>query len=342
MPKKYKYVKNFTYDGKRYRVYGDTLDEVYEKKANKIRDMKDGKVTVSNGMTVENWTKICVETYKTNMKDESRQNMMYRINKNIISEIGYMRLKDVTPLHCQKIMNNQSGRSKGHIRDLSHELKFIFEKARKNHLILENPADDIILPAYEDKKRRSITADERKHLLIVASKFNQFRLFLLMLYCGCRPAEAVKSLGSDISIVKDRPILHIRGTKTHNSDRYVPIPQDFYNQIKDTDSDAPIAVTQNGMKFNESSYKRTVKRLRREINISMGCKVYRNQLIEPLPLADDFVPYCLRHTYCTDLQRNGVDIRVAQKLMGHASIETTADIYTHLDILDILDGVPDV
>ena len=42
---------------------------------------------------------------------------------------------------------------------------------------------------------------------------------------------------------------------------------------------------------------------KREMNISMGCKVYRNALVPPYPLADDIVPYCLRHTYCTDLSR---------------------------------------
>ena len=34
----------------------------------------------------------------------------------------------------------------------------------------------------------------------------------------------------------------------------------------------------------------------RAMNISMGCKTYRNALIPPYPLAADFVPYCLRHT----------------------------------------------
>ena len=71
------------------------------------------------------------------------------------------------------------------------------------------------------------------------------------------------------------------------------------------------------------------------MNISMGCKVYRNELIPPFPLADDFVPYDLRHTYCTNLARAGVDIRVAKKLMGHANISITADIYTHVDTKDI-------
>ena len=70
----------------------------------------------------------------------------------------------------------------------------------------------------------------------------------------------------------------------------------------------------------------------------MGCRLYRNQLISPYPLALDLVPYCLRHTYCTDLARMGIDIRVAQKLMGHSDITLTANIYTNLDNQDVLEA----
>ena len=66
--------------------------------------------------------------------------------------------------------------------------------------------------------------------------------------------------------------------------------------------------------------------------------MYRNQLIAPYPLADDFVPYNLRHTYCTDLQKKGIDIRTAQYLMGHSDISLTANIYTHADNSTILEA----
>lgn len=47
-------------------------------------------------------------------------------------------------------------------------------------------------------------------------------------------------------------------------------------------------------------------------------------------VASDFVPYCLRHTFCTDLQKKGMPINVAKYLMGHSDISVTANIYTHI------------
>ena len=40
--------------------------------------------------------------------------------------------------------------------------------------------------------------------------------------------------------------------------------------------------------------------------------------------------YDLRHTYCSMLYDADVDVKTAQYLMGHATLEMTLKIYTHL------------
>lgn len=330
MAKKYKYQKMFTVDGKRYIVRADTEQELYEKYAIKKNDIEQGRVVYSGSMTVRTWTEQALKIYKTNCSESTLYNHRSQIEKHILSQIGSMALRSVKPIHCQQIMNNQAGMSEGHIKMIRVHLKWIFARAIDNQLISTNPAANLVLPDGEDGERRSITDFERKHFLKVAQD-DKYLLFLCMLYCGCRPKEAANLEGRDIG----DHLLHIRGTKTKNSDRYVPIPDELWGRIKDVKGFDPICVNEAGRRHSESSYKRLRASLYRAMNLSMGCRTYRNAIIPPYPLAADFVPYDLRHTYCTDLQKAGVDVRVAQKLMGHSSIEVTANIYTHVDMTDI-------
>jgi integrase/recombinase XerD len=48
----------------------------------------------------------------------------------------------------------------------------------------------------------------------------------------------------------------------------------------------------------------------------------------------DFDPHWYRHTYATRLLRAGTPVEVVSKLLGHASITTTLNVYGHLSIED--------
>lgn len=326
--KKYKHQKTFTFDGKRYVVRADTEPQLYEKLALKKRDLEEGRVTISGSMTVSEWVKQCMEAYKPNVGDDYRYQMEQRIQKHVLSDIGSLPLKSIKPLQCQAILNRQKGMSKSHINKLYHELYFIFDKAVSNQLILKNPAGNLIRPEGYVNTRRSLTPQEEKAWIEIMDTDDRFILFQLMYYCGCRSSEAIKVTSSDF-FLKSYPALHIRGTKTKNSDRVVPVPDTLWAKINTREG--VIAVNSSGRPFTHTSYHRLSNALKRALNIAMGCQIYRNQLIPPLPLGEDFVPYMFRHTYCTNLQKAGVDIRTARDLMGHADISTTANIYTHQD-----------
>ena len=335
--KRYEYRKTFLFDGKRYNTYGDTEEEAILRMVEKKKNLEEGRVIVGGSMTVSEWTKIALSSYKQNVKPEVMKDMMARMNKHILAVIGDRPLKSVRPLDCQAILNGSSGMSFSHIQKLTQELRFIFSTAVQNKLIYESPAEHVTKPRAERGKRRTLSEEEIKAFLSVCENTDRFRVFQLMYYCGCRPGEAMECEGKDISLSDGVAILHVRGTKTVNSNRIVPIPEELYQIIKDTPAGEPIAPNARGKHHTESSYKRAVSSLRREMNIALGCRVYRNQLLPPFPLRESFVPYELRHAFCTGLAKKGVDVRIAQKLMGHSSINITADIYTHIEDQQILD-----
>ena len=92
-----------------------------------------------------------------------------------------------------------------------------------------------------------------------------------------------------------------------------------------------------GRRHTKTSMKRLWNNFKNQLDIAMGAKFGKEKAKDGKMrkkkilsvVAEDLVPYCLRHTFCTDLEEAGVPINVAKYLMGHKHISTTAKIYTH-------------
>lgn len=333
--KKYKYRKVITIEGKKYQIYADTLTELGKKIAQKEQEVKSGSIIVSGNTTLDKWAEQCIATYKSRQKENTRAVYVRRVRHCILDHIGMMRLQDIKPMHCQQVLNLQAGKSKTQINEVYQAFRFLFKHALDNELIVRDPTTALIKPAGTRHSRRALTKAEREAFIAVGKTDRRYYFYLLMIFCGCRPSEAAGCTGRDIVIKNGYPMLHIRGTKTSNADRFVPIPEELFELIKNTPKSEYIAQYSNGNKIKEEHRARLWNSYTRQINIFMGCKTYRNALVPPYPLAPDLVAYCLRHEYCTDLARRGIDIRIAQKLMGHSDIKLTANIYTNYNNDDL-------
>ena len=52
---------------------------------------------------------------------------------------------------------------------------------------------------------------------------------------------------------------------------------------------------------------------------------------------EGMTPYNCRHTFATLAVKSGVKPEILQRILGHSDYNTTATIYTHLDIAAILE-----
>lgn len=54
------------------------------------------------------------------------------------------------------------------------------------------------------------------------------------------------------------------------------------------------------------------------------------KLREEHPEFERFSPFCFRHTFATRAIENGVQPKTLQKILGHASLQMTIDLYCHV------------
>lgn len=333
--------KTFMFEGKRYEVTGKTEKEVYEKIALKKRDLEEGRVVLIKNTLVRDWAKEWIEIYKKDSVSVGWcKNIISILKGCIIPKIGAYTIRQVKPIHIQGILNEKKGYSKSYLRKIYNICDEMFEDAKRNGMILSNPCDGLALPiTKENQKRRSITDYERTMILRTCEEFKGGLFYKIMLYCGLRPGEVAALQWRHINFKTGK--VHVEQAlkrddsigppKSTSGDRRIPIPDVLLPELFDKKSSPYIFVCEKptGGHHTQSSLKRMWESFWRHLNIEMGCKTFRNEVIPPYRVADDLTPYCLRHTYCTDLQAAGVPINVAKEWMGHSDISITASIYTH-------------
>lgn len=354
------FTSTFRFEGKKYFCRSAKSQREADKKAIlKKAELEAGTQLIGGNITLKDYAEKWLETYKLNVvSDAVYKAYRSRINNYIVPACGNLPVKKIRPTNLQKILNSQVGKSKDHCTKLRHTIQQIFEQARRDKIINDNPAEALTLPKAENGTHRSITDDERRATLDVAET-HPFGLFVkVLLYCGLRPQEAAALRWEDIDQINHRLNIQralkadgsIAETKSAAGVRTVPIPSALWEEMRQSIPDKLdnyIFLDSRGERLSKTAIKRRWQSFRRELDIALGAELERNADGSPVlrygcntiirsVVADDLTLYCYRHTYCTDLEAAGISINVAKYLMGHSSIELTAKIYSHMreDILD--------
>ena len=350
-----RYRSTFMFDGKQYERTSTKSQREADKKAAELkRNLENGEVGVCKKMRVDDFANLWLETYKKPvLTAKSYGNVKRQVDKVIIPRIGSLRLVNVTDIHLQSILNTRAGKSYSHVKKLRDILKAIFRKARESRLIVYDPAEFLELPKCTKGTRRSITELEREHFLKVAAEHYAGLMFQTMLYCGLRSGEVTALSWKDIDYASH--MLNIvaamesgtdalKAPKTPVGVRKIPIPDILYYQLLEkrpvpfSPFTAVFTQETTGKRHTEYSFRSSWQSFKNAMDYSMGAKWEKATAKDGFGrymktcsvIAPDLVPYCLRHTYCTDLQQKGVHLKTASYLMGHTDISVTANIYTHI------------
>ncbi len=341
----YPYRETSEYKGQPIDVKAKTTKELIEKVAKRKAEIDKG--LLDENVKLEDWTEKWIETYKSGKVSGGWEKSIRSIlNTSIPDEIKHLPIGKIITTHAQQILNSASGKSESQIHKLTILLTALFEVARKNKMIADNPMDLVAPPRGTKNKRRAVTEYERKHILALIDPSHagphRAGLFIkIMLYCGLRPQEVAtlqwKNVDLKEGIIKIETALKddnsIGPPKSESGYRDIPIPLPFAEELKKLKpKNSPFAfvcTNASGRRHTHESIRQMWDSFIYHLNIEMKCKTNkRGKLLPPYPVADDLVLYCLRHTYGTDMIRAGVDIYTVKDLMGHSSV-TVTEGYTH-------------
>jgi len=184
--------------------------------------------------------------------------------------------------------------------------------------------DRIELAKTAERQVDFLEASELARMIEVSAKHPRNHAILHLLFStGLRVSELC-SLNRDLDISKEEFTIRGKGEKLRivflspdarvSLKNYLGTRTDFDEALFIQESPRAMKQTEDGVSLRLTP--RSVERLVKRIAIGAG-------------ISKKVTPHTIRHSFATDLLRNGADIRSVQMMLGHSNIATT-QIYTHV------------
>ena len=330
-------------------VYGKTQKEA-DIKANELKaSLRKGIDVSASNDSFKVWAEYWLVAKRSEVSSDRYSTLESR-GAIWIEAFGNAQITQIKQFELQTILftiaakNPRTGKpmAKKTIRGYMQVIKAIFDFAADNRVLTYNPAAKLKLPqtATKAKQRRALTKEERQRVMEFEHRAQPSAMLMMM--SGLRRGEATALQWNDIDFENNT----ISVTKSYNfkikdfkepkngKARIVTVPRKLIDYLKTLPRVSPFVLTNaRGQMMTDDSWKRLYQSYMLDMNIEYGfggsINKHANNVNVPMVI-DTFTPHELRHTFCTTMYEAGIDAMTAKEQMGHADIQTTMSIYTHL------------
>ena len=313
--------KNITYKNKR------DAKRQYDEFEEKIK----GERTINTDLTVDGLLTWYIERFKMNGGKDTTARAYGIAKKPIIAYFNGAKAKDVQLLDVERFIASEVKiRSPKTIKNEISLLSSAYKQAIRRGMLKENPCEYATIPRQVKPKIDILTNDEiRLFLAALDSALPDFKVMCeLALFCGLRKSEILglhsNDVGNTVTINKVRHHMDgkdiIQTPKTQTSNRTLAVPAFILDDIKMLHED---------QKTRPGDCEDLIRYIGGEPPGADWFDKQMQKLIEENNLTH-ITMHGLRHTYASMLIKEGVPISEVSAQLGHASVDITLRVYTHL------------
>ena len=331
---------------RKYKTVKGTKKEAEHIMHEMISEIEKGCYVAKKNITVQEWIDTWMEVYAIpNTSPTTLSGYEGMIRRYITPLLGQVKVQDLTALTIQAWVNRirispVSGKelAPATVKHTYHVLKGALDKAVLSGVIHRTPCVGITLPKGRSKPPVVYDEVEMKRL-IHAAKGTEMELVIDLELCmGMRRGELLGLQWDDIDwknrqihirrsrvVVKGKSI--IKEPKTAAGRRTIDIPDLLLQKLHKH----KVACIENklrlGRRYEDTDF---------IIVHPDGKPIYPEYISQLFTKLQERagLPKCrfhdLRHLCASIMLKQGVNVKVAQKRLGHADISTTLNIYTHV------------
>jgi integrase len=346
----YRVMVSYTDDyGKRVQVTGTATSSP---KAEKLKtallsEIDKGNYVKSSKLSVKAYLTQWVDDYVTpNLSPNTAETYRFIAKKHIIPALGDVALSKLRPQLVQSLYSEKlkSGLSHATVQKIHNILHKCLENAVRTGLIMRNPLVGVDCPKVQRREMTTMNETDIHLLLDYAQSSPYYSLFYTLIFTGLRRGEALALKWGDVDLLllkasinkslsylntpKDGSRILLKAPKTAKSRRFISItPSNAivlreYHETTDrkrqsiglpplTDNDFVFCTFNDGNPYLPNSITHAW------IKLTRRCGLPGKRLHD------------CRHSYASLLLRQNVHPSVVANQLGHASVRTTLDIYSH-------------